>query len=74
VTLAIAEAGIAPEPMTVRSAFDRTVAQVFSEAMLELPEPTWPQGGGRAGRHTEAMGYLLAELQHMQRTYPGAVW
>lgn len=74
VTRAVSEAGIAPEPMTVRSAFDRTVAQVFSEAMLELPEPTWPQGGGRAGRHTEAMGYLLAELQHMQRTYPGAVW
>ncbi|MGN6468903.1 MAG: Phenylacetic acid catabolic protein, partial [Rhizobiaceae bacterium] len=32
------------------------------------------QSGGRQGRHGEAMGYLLAELQYMQRTYPGATW
>jgi ring-1,2-phenylacetyl-CoA epoxidase subunit PaaC len=34
----------------------------------------WAQSGGRHGRHGEAMGFLLAELQYMQRTYPGAVW
>jgi len=74
VTGAVAEAGIAPEPASVRAAFDRTVAQVFAEAMLDMPRAEWPQRGGRAGRHTEAMGHLLADLQYMQRTFPGAAW
>jgi ring-1,2-phenylacetyl-CoA epoxidase subunit PaaC len=74
VTEAIAEAGIAPDPASLRPAFDRVVLPVFAEAMLEMPEPQWPQTGGRRGRHGEHMGYLLAELQHMQRTYPGANW
>ena len=74
ITDAMAEAGIAPDPASLRPAFDRVVLPVFAEAMLEMPEPQWPQTGGRQGRHGEHMGYLLAELQHMQRTYPGAVW
>jgi ring-1,2-phenylacetyl-CoA epoxidase subunit PaaC len=74
VTEAIAEAGIGPDPASLRSAFDRVVGPVFAEAMLEMPEPQWPQTGGRRGMHGEHMGYLLAELQHMQRTYPGANW
>jgi len=74
VTRAVAESGIAPEPASLRGEFDRTIDQVFAEAMLDRPETAWPQTGGRRGRHSEAMGYLLADLQHMQRTYPGAVW
>jgi ring-1,2-phenylacetyl-CoA epoxidase subunit PaaC len=74
VTEAIADAGIAPDPATLRPAFDRVVLPVFAEAMLEMPAPPWPQSGGRQGRHGEHMGFLLAELQHMQRTYPGANW
>lgn len=74
VTTAVADAGIAPDPGSLRVGFDRTVGQVFSEAMLEMPEVAWPQSGGRKGRHTEAMGYLLADLQYMQRAYPGAAW
>lgn len=74
VSEAMAEAGIAPDPASLRPAFDRVVLPVFAEAMLEMPEPQWSQTGGRQGRHGEHMGYLLAELQHMQRTYPGAVW
>ena len=50
------------------------LAAIFAEAGLELPAAPWMQSGGRQGRHGEAMGYLLAELQYMQRTYPGAVW
>ncbi|MBV8870471.1 MAG: phenylacetate-CoA oxygenase subunit PaaI, partial [Acetobacteraceae bacterium] len=34
----------------------------------------WQQRGGRAGRHSEHLGFLLAELQYLQRTYPGATW
>jgi ring-1,2-phenylacetyl-CoA epoxidase subunit PaaC len=74
VTGAMAEAGIAPDPAGLRPAFERTVGPIFAEAGLSMPDVAWPQSGGRAGRHGEAMGYLLAELQHMQRTYPGAVW
>jgi len=74
VTAAISAAGIAPDPAALRPAFERTVSRVFSEAFLDMPVPAWPQIGGRSGRHTEAMGFLLTELQYMQRTYPGAVW
>ncbi|TKT80188.1 1,2-phenylacetyl-CoA epoxidase subunit PaaC [Aquamicrobium sp. LC103] len=71
---AMAAAGIAPDPASLRPAFDATVSRIFAEAFLEMPSAAWPQTGGRGGRHGEAMGYLLADLQYMQRTYPGAVW
>jgi len=74
VSQAIAEVGIAPDPAGLRAAFDRVVLPVFAEAGLEMPQAQWPQYGGRQGRHGEHMGFLLAELQHMQRTYPGASW
>jgi ring-1,2-phenylacetyl-CoA epoxidase subunit PaaC len=74
VTEAMAAAAVAPEPSSLRPEFDRTVGAIFAEAGLELPAAPWIQSGGRQGRHGEAMGYLLAELQYMQRTYPGAVW
>lgn len=74
VSAAMVDAGIGPDPASLRSAFDRIVQPVFIAAGLAMPETYWPQSGGRNGRHGEAMGYLLAELQHMQRTYPGAVW
>lgn len=74
VSAAIAEAGIAPAPDSLRPAFTATIERIFAEAFLDMPEAAWPQAGGRQGRHGEAMGFLLAELQHMQRTYPGAVW
>jgi ring-1,2-phenylacetyl-CoA epoxidase subunit PaaC len=74
VTEAMADARIAPEPSSLRPEFDRTIGAVFAEAGMEVPAAPWMQSGGRQGRHGEAMGYLLAELQYMQRTYPGAVW
>ena len=70
----IAQAGIAPDPATLRAEFDRTIGGIFAEAGLEIAKPAYAQTGGRAGRHGEAMGYLLTELQYMQRTFPGAVW
>jgi len=74
VATAMIAADIAPDPASLKPEFDRIVGSVFAEAGLEMPEAPWPQSGGRQGRHGEAMGYLLAELQYMQRTYPGAVW
>jgi ring-1,2-phenylacetyl-CoA epoxidase subunit PaaC len=74
VTEAMAAAGIAPDPASLRPEFDRTVGAIFAEARLDVPVAPWAQSGGRQGRHGEGMGFLLAELQHMQRTYPGATW
>ena len=74
VTNAVAEAGIAPAPDTLREPFEKRIAEIFAEARIEMERAPHAQSGGRQGRHGEAIGYLLAELQHMQRTYPGAVW
>jgi len=52
----------------------KKVESVFSEAGLELPQQTWVQSGGKEGRHTEHLGYLLAEMQYLQRAFPNAVW
>jgi ring-1,2-phenylacetyl-CoA epoxidase subunit PaaC len=54
--------------------FEKNVSAVIQEASLTLPERKWQLNGGRVGRHSEHMGYLLAELQYMQRTYPGMEW
>lgn len=74
VTAAAAEARIAPQPSSLRPAFDRIVGPIFAEAGLVFVTPPYSQRGGRKGMHGEAMGFLLADLQHMQRTYPGATW
>ncbi|MFZ2101526.1 MAG: 1,2-phenylacetyl-CoA epoxidase subunit PaaC [Oricola sp.] len=75
VTDALAAAGIAPDPASLKDEWVRTIAEVFAEAQLVLPDPaTWQQSGGRKGRHGEEMGFLLADLQYMQRAYPGTTW
>ncbi|SUE62675.1 1,2-phenylacetyl-CoA epoxidase subunit PaaC [Roseomonas gilardii] len=68
-------AGVAVDPDTLRGTWLATVREVLEEATLPLPDPSaWMQSGGRSGRHSEHLGHLLAEMQHLQRTYPGAVW
>lgn len=50
---------------------------IFGEASLEIPSgsgATFMQTGGKTGRHTEYFGYVLTELQYLQRVYPGATW
>ena len=44
------------------------------EATLTMPEDGWFHKGGRIGRHTEHLGYMLADMQFMQRTYPNSKW
>lgn len=63
-----------PDPSGLQQAWSHRIGQVFSEAMLEFPTAPPSITGGRDGRHGEEMGHLLAELQYMQRTYPGAQW
>ncbi|MBV9752109.1 MAG: phenylacetate-CoA oxygenase subunit PaaI, partial [Hyphomicrobiales bacterium] len=48
--------------------------RVLAEATLARPPAGWMQTGGRQGRHSEHLGHVLAELQYLQRAYPGATW
>jgi len=50
------------------------VKEIFAEATLPVPEKTFMQTGGKEGKHTEHLGYILTELQYMQRAYPGCEW
>ena len=52
----------------------KRVESIFSQATLQIPKQTWMQSGGKEGRHTEHLGYLLAEMQYLQKTYPNSVW
>ena len=70
----LVERGIAVEPQALRPEWDETVARVLAEATLARPPEQWMQTGGRAGRHSEHLGFILADLQFLQRAYPGAKW
>jgi ring-1,2-phenylacetyl-CoA epoxidase subunit PaaC len=74
----LAEAGAAVDPATLRPEFDDVIAQVLTAAGLDWPQAPVvarvPGQAGREGVHTEAMGYLLAELQSLARALPGATW
>ncbi len=67
--------GVAPAAEGLRAAFLEHVAEIFAEATLTMPPAdAWMQRGGKQGRHTEHLGYILAEMQFLQRAYPGAEW
>ena len=66
--------GVAPDPSGLRAVFDGTVGDVLAEATLVLPATRWFQSGGRTGRHSEHLGFMLAEMQHLPRSFPGATW
>jgi ring-1,2-phenylacetyl-CoA epoxidase subunit PaaC len=67
-------ADITPEPAGLREAWNRTVDAVLAEATLARPAEGWMQSGGRAGRHTEHLGHMLAVMQSVARAHPGAKW
>ncbi|RIK87134.1 MAG: phenylacetate-CoA oxygenase subunit PaaI [Hyphomicrobiales bacterium] len=71
---AVAAAGIAPAPASLREGWRDTVAAVLAEATLKEPAGAYAHKGGRSGRHTEHLGYILAEMQFLQRAYPGSTW
>jgi ring-1,2-phenylacetyl-CoA epoxidase subunit PaaC len=66
--------GVAVDPATLRPVWERYVISVLSEATLDKPQPRWRSRGGRDGLHTEHLGHLLAEMQHLHRSHPGATW
>lgn len=67
-------AGIAPNLDKLKVEWRKRVEEVLTEATLTTPEDGWMHSGSKSGRHTEHMGYILAELQYMQRAYPGCEW
>jgi ring-1,2-phenylacetyl-CoA epoxidase subunit PaaC len=70
----LVERGVAADPAHLEARWRATVEAVLAEATLTVPETSWRPTGGRRGTHTEAFGYLLAELQHLHRSHPGARW
>lgn len=71
---AMAAAGIAPDPANLRGVWDETVDAVLARATLKRPDSSFAHKGGKQGTHTEHLGYILAEMQFLQRAYPGASW
>ena len=72
---ALIAAGRLPAYDKVQSKWVSSVDEVLREATLDVPPfDAWMQTGGKEGRHTESLGYLLAEMQVVQRTYPGNKW
>jgi ring-1,2-phenylacetyl-CoA epoxidase subunit PaaC len=58
----------------LNSVFNKKIREVLQEATITVNEETWMQYGGKTGLHSEHLGYLLAEMQFLQRAYPGATW
>lgn len=72
---AVAAAGIAPALSDLKHDWQRTVDEVLAEATLMRPEVRFDVHlGGKQGRHTEHLGFILAPMQFLQRAYPGASW
>jgi ring-1,2-phenylacetyl-CoA epoxidase subunit PaaC len=65
---------IIPDVAALLPAWNAALHNTLRRATLDLPPEGWMHSGGRSGRHTEHLGYLLAELQFLQRAYPGAAW
>jgi ring-1,2-phenylacetyl-CoA epoxidase subunit PaaC len=62
------------DPAAIRDAVLSDVRRVVTDATLVVPEVPPALGGGRQGLPSEHLGYLLAEMQHLHRSHPGATW
>jgi len=71
---AMVEVGVAVDVTTLKDAYYTKVNSVLEIATIDIPESKWFQKGGKNGVHTEHLGYLLADMQYMQRSYPGMEW
>ncbi len=66
--------GIGVDVKPLKNAYYNNINAILSEATLEIPQMEYFQKGGKEGIHSEYMGYLLAEMQYMQRAYPNMNW
>jgi ring-1,2-phenylacetyl-CoA epoxidase subunit PaaC len=74
VDLAMADAGVAPRLAEVHAAWATRIDEALAAATLERPKDRAHSWHGKRGQHSEHLGYILAEMQHLQRTYPEARW
>lgn len=65
---------IVPDMSKIKEQWNKKVSEVFVKATLTVPESAYMQSGSLSGFHTEHLGYLLAEMQYLQRSYPNSVW
>lgn len=72
--LSLAISNISVNPVIIRESFMDKINEVFEEASLQIPENAWMQTGGKQGLHTEHLGFILSEMQFLQRAYPGCEW
>lgn len=72
--IAMVEEGIAVDVTKLKETYYSKINAVLEQATIEIPESKWFQKGGKNGVHSEHLGYLLADMQYMQRTYPGMEW
>lgn len=72
--LGATDAGIAPDLNGIAAQWQQKVTEVLTEATLTIPASGWMQQGGKTGVHTEHLGFILAEMQYLQRAYPGNKW
>lgn len=70
----LAKSGIAPNLADIKAEWSATVDRVLQEATLKRPADGWMASGGKKGVHTEHLGPMLAEMQTLQRSYPGVEW
>ena len=68
------EAGIGVDLKQVQQLWNERVDDILKQATLQRPTDGWMQTGGKTGTHSEQMGFILAEMQWMQRAYPGMEW
>lgn len=68
------EAGIGPDLLNIKAAYDQIVLPVLTESMVSIDDIKQRYAKGKQGQHTEQMGFILSELQFMQRTYPNMQW
>jgi ring-1,2-phenylacetyl-CoA epoxidase subunit PaaC len=71
-TAKVGDAGVVPS--SLKAEFDRSTGAVLAEAELDVSGHPMDTGGGRKGRHSEHMGFIVAEMQVLAREYPGASW
>ena len=66
--------GVGVDLSAVRDRWMEHVGKILDQATLTVPAATWMQRGGKQGTHTERLGYILSEMQTLQRSYPGLQW
>jgi ring-1,2-phenylacetyl-CoA epoxidase subunit PaaC len=70
----VVQSGVGADVESLRPQWTEHIQKTFAEATLQAPASNWMQRGGKRGVHTEKLGYLLAEMQFLERAYPGAQW